>query len=399
MARFSIVIPIYNVEEYLSFCLDSVRNQTYSDLEIICVDDGSTDHSAHIARMHATLDPRIRVLSKENGGVSSAKNAGMRAAKGDYLLCVDADDALEPEACERIVQAFQENNADVVTFGANCIPSSDGYPWLVDCLSPRDVVYDGFDWKLLFEEKSRPFAWRTATTRSFLSKHDIEYDETLSLGEDQVFHFEVYPLSEKTVLISDKLYDYRVVRDGSAMRVLYDNLESRMGKHLDIVEAVFNRWNKRSLLELGPAQLVDWSLDFLFLDILSLAPDAKTESFARLKGIYKRYLSSCLSFSDLLADAAKRVYRHIVSGIDGSIPRLDVWRYVAYRMGYKEYVKGFLLRPCRKLKDLLRRIMGPSRKELQGLIDREIERAQYDNLRLMSLNDLVLDTFYMTRKH
>ena len=108
MAKFSIIIPVYNVEKYLSYCLDSVRAQTYADLEVICVDDGSTDRSSRIVELHAAADPRIRMVSKSNGGVSSAKNAGIREATGDYVLCVDADDALVPEACERLVRAFQE---------------------------------------------------------------------------------------------------------------------------------------------------------------------------------------------------------------------------------------------------------------------------------------------------
>ncbi|MDO4443814.1 MAG: glycosyltransferase [Slackia sp.] len=391
MAKFSVVIPVYNVEKYLSYCLDSVRAQTYADLEIICVDDGSTDRSAHIAWMHAALDPRIRVVSKENGGVSSAKNAGIRAATGDYILCVDADDALQPQACERLVRAFEENDADVVTFGAHCVPWCDGYPWLVDCLSPRDVVYDGFDWKLLLEEKSRPFAWRTATTRAFLEQHGISYNETLPLGEDQAFHFEIYPLSKKTVLISDKLYDYRVVREGSAMRVLFDDLAGRMDKHLDIVEAIFSAWEKRALIDLGPARLVDWSLDFLFLDIQALAPEDRKRVLARLKDLYERGFSRYDGIADGLPEAVARVYRRIMDGSADELARLDVWRYVACRMGKKAYVKSLVLRPVNKAKDALRRRIGPSRKTVEGWLEGEKERARCDKRLSDSLEKLLLD--------
>lgn len=391
MAKFSVVIPVYNVEKYLSYCLDSVRAQTYADLEVVCVDDGSTDHSARIAQMHAALDPRIRVISKENGGVSSAKNAGIRAATGDYILCVDADDALQPQACERIVRAFQENDADVVTFGAQCVPWCDGYPWLVDCLSPRDVVYDGFDWKLLLEEKSRPFAWRTATTRAFLERHGISYDETLPLGEDQAFHFEIYPLAKKTVLISDKLYDYRVAREGSAMRVLFDDLAGRMDKHLDIVEAIFSTWGRRGLLDLGPAQLVDWSLDFLFLDIQALAADDKRRVLVRLRCLYERMFSRYGALDEGLPEAVARVYRRIMEGSADEMPRFDLWRYVACRMGKKAYLKGLVLRPVNKAKDILRRRIGPSRKVVEGWLEGEKERARCDKRLSDSLEKLLLD--------
>ncbi|MDO5357926.1 MAG: glycosyltransferase [Slackia faecicanis] len=390
MAKFSIIIPVYNVEKYLSYCLDSVRAQTYDDLEVICVDDGSTDRSARIIELHAAADPRIRLVSKENGGVSSAKNAGMREATGDYVLCVDADDALVPEACERLVRAFRETDADVVTFGANCVPACDGYPWLVDCLSPRDAVYDGFDWKILLEEKSRPFAWRTATTRAFLVDNGIAYDESLPLGEDQAFHFDVYPLARKTAFISDKLYDYRVVREGSAMRMLFDDLAGRMGKHLDIVEAVFSSWDRRGLIDLGPSRLADWSLDFLFLDIRALAPDDAQRAFARLKELYERYLEGHGDPAAGLSDPIARVYRRVLEGSAQAMPRMELWRYVAARMGRKAYVKGLVMRPFIKAKDLFRRKAGPSKKQLAGWLDGEKERAACDKRLADSLEELLL---------
>lgn len=390
MAKFSIIIPVYNVEKYLSYCLDSVRAQTYADLEVICVDDGSTDRSSRIVELHAAADPRIRMVSKSNGGVSSAKNAGIREATGDYVLCVDADDALVPEACERLVRAFQESDADVVTFGANCVPSCDGYPWLVDCLSPRDAVYDGFDWKILLEEKSRPFAWRTATTRTFLVDNGIEYNESLPLGEDQAFHFEIYPIARKTAFVSDKLYDYRVVREGSAMRVLFDDLAGRMDKHLDIVEAVFSSWEKRELIELGPAQLADWSLDFLFLDMRALAPADAQHAFERLKSIYERYLEGSGDPAAGLSAPVAQVYRRVLDGSAQALPRMDLWRYVAARMGRKAYLKGLFMRPVVKVKEAFRRKAGPSKKQLAGWLEGEKERAACDKRLADSLEELLL---------
>ena len=86
MPLISIVIPVYNVERYVSLCLDSLRAQTFSDIEIICVVDGALDRSESVVRMHEALDERVRVISKENGGVSSARNAGIRAASGKYIM-------------------------------------------------------------------------------------------------------------------------------------------------------------------------------------------------------------------------------------------------------------------------------------------------------------------------
>ena len=156
MPLISIIVPIYNVERYISLCLDSLRAQTFSNIEIICVVDGSLDRSESIARMHQALDDRIRVVVKDNGGLSSARNEGIRVAKGEYLLFVDSDDYLDRNACSVILESFREHDAEVVTFGAQCVPLFDGNSWLSECLSPRDAVYEGFPPALRFEENSHP---------------------------------------------------------------------------------------------------------------------------------------------------------------------------------------------------------------------------------------------------
>ncbi len=106
----SVIIPIYNVEQYLRQCLDSVINQTYKNLEIILVDDGSTDNSGKICDEYALKDARIKVIHKENGGVSSARNAGLDIAKGDYIGFVDSDDYIEKDMYEYLYSLNKNNN-------------------------------------------------------------------------------------------------------------------------------------------------------------------------------------------------------------------------------------------------------------------------------------------------
>ena len=125
MPLVSVIVPVYNVERYVSACLDSLRAQTVSDIEIICVVDGSLDRSESIIRMHQALDERIRIIVKANGGLSSARNAGIRAANGEYLLFVDSDDYLSKNACSVILGAFERTGAEVVTFGSQFVPSFD----------------------------------------------------------------------------------------------------------------------------------------------------------------------------------------------------------------------------------------------------------------------------------
>ncbi len=276
MALITVVVPVYNVEEYLAWCLDSLCGQTLTDIEIIAVNDGSTDGSLDILRMYANKDDRIRIIDKENNGLSSARNAGIHAATSPLICFLDSDDRFTPNACARIVEAFDEGErsdsvpVDVVTFGANCYPDSLGYPWLREHLSPRDVTYAPFHIDLIFKEMSRPFAWRTACRTAFLRENDLLFEEDLRFGEDQVFHFAIYPRAKKTCMISDKLYDYRISRQGSLMERAQSNRLRMMLDHVDIMEAIFLDWKHAGYLDRYTCLMAAWVVEFMLFDSLVL---------------------------------------------------------------------------------------------------------------------------------
>lgn len=115
--KISVIIPVYNIQDYLKKCVDSVLNQTYRNLQVVLVDDGSKDQSAEICDFYEKTDPRVMVIHKENGGVSSARNAGVEKADGDYITFVDSDDYLEPEMYERLLGAAEEYSLDVASCG------------------------------------------------------------------------------------------------------------------------------------------------------------------------------------------------------------------------------------------------------------------------------------------
>ena len=110
----SVIIPVYNVEEYLAKCVDSILNQTYKNLEVILVNDGSKDGSGSICDAFAQKDPRVRVIHKENGGLSSARNAGIEAAKGEYITFVDSDDWIEADAYAHLMELMQRYQVKLV---------------------------------------------------------------------------------------------------------------------------------------------------------------------------------------------------------------------------------------------------------------------------------------------
>lgn len=117
----SILVPVYNVELYLRQCLDSLKKQSLTDIEIICVNDGSTDGSLDILNDYASTDNRIKIINKRNGGLPSARNAGLDAATGEYVGFVDGDDFVEPDMFKKLYLAAKHEKADIVVCGANCI--------------------------------------------------------------------------------------------------------------------------------------------------------------------------------------------------------------------------------------------------------------------------------------
>ena len=113
MKKISVIVPIYNVEQYLYQCIDSIIAQTYTNLEIILVDDGSTDSSGEICDKYASVDCRIVVIHKKNGGLSEARNAGINVATGDYIGFVDSDDYIFPDTYRGMIEACENNNCEI----------------------------------------------------------------------------------------------------------------------------------------------------------------------------------------------------------------------------------------------------------------------------------------------
>lgn len=284
----SIIVPVYNVEDYLNACINSLQAQTFGDIEMVCVNDGSPDGSRSILTKRQQEDSRIVIVDKPNGGLSSARNAGINAARGTYIGFLDADDRFTPNACQRIAETFEETNADVVTFGGYCTPAEAATPWITLKLSPRDVVYDGFSPDLMFKEQSTPYI-RTACRKAFLDENNIRFEEALPFGEDQVFFFDIYPNSRKTALISDKLYEYRIEREGSLTSKTNDDLEAKSRKHLPMTKRIFSAWKKLFGLEEYSSEIVSWSIEFVLYGLFCLPEGVRNELLLKYTHIFREF--------------------------------------------------------------------------------------------------------------
>ena len=145
--KISVIVPVYKVEPYLSRCLDSIINQTYRNLEIILVDDGSPDRCGEICDEYARQDSRIRVIHKANGGLSDARNHGIDVAIGDYIAFVDSDDYIATDMYEKMLARLELDNSDMVVcnyyrFDEGSAPPKDGYIQLPDRVLTQDEAFD-----------------------------------------------------------------------------------------------------------------------------------------------------------------------------------------------------------------------------------------------------------------
>lgn len=238
MAKLSVIVPVYNVEAYVGECLESICSQDFTDLEIVCVNDGSTDGSRDVLAQWQDRDARIVVVDQPNKGLSAARNTGIALASGDYLCFVDSDDKLEPGAFKRIVEELSVPDTEALVFGARTFPVVTDDAWLREVLSPRMNRYEQFEPAVLFDEASTPYVWRVAVSSEALHRTELLFDETLKFGEDQLFLFSLYPQLSGIQLIPDKLYAYRIDRDGSLMNRAEQSSVDKVEKNLVITERV-----------------------------------------------------------------------------------------------------------------------------------------------------------------
>ncbi len=208
--KFSVIIPVYNVEAYLQACLDSVLNQTFEDWEAICVNDGSTDNSATILEEYENKDGRFKIVNQPNGGLSSARNMGLKAAAGDYVLFLDSDDWLESNALEKVSESLADE--DMLCFSGRRFFEKEGRYHEADQLKPQEYTA-GMDYYNENALAVRDFAFvcvvLRAYKREFLLSHDLWFKEGI-FHEDNLFTPFACYYAEKVKVINDCLYDYRV---------------------------------------------------------------------------------------------------------------------------------------------------------------------------------------------
>jgi glycosyltransferase involved in cell wall biosynthesis len=243
--KISIIIPVYNAEEYLDRCLHSVLDQEYPSYEVILVDDGSTDSSGLICDRYSSTDPRFVTLHQPNKGVSAARNAGLDIARGEYVMFLDSDDALLPYALDTLIENLADEDVVIGGYGTfiENLPRKETKP-------EATKSYKGNAYNYFFQENILPNCELLDAPWAKLFKMkavgDTRFDESLSYAEDKLFVFEVLSKSSSALTVSAAVYGYYVRAGSLGSDLSSDNhiikLRQFLPKYIRIVSKLGTRF-------------------------------------------------------------------------------------------------------------------------------------------------------------
>ena len=245
----SIIIPVYNCESTIDSCIDSILAQTEREIEVILVDDGSTDGSGAVCDEYGARDPRIRVIHQVNSGVSAARNAGIDAACGDYIGFVDGDDWIAPNMYERLLREAERTEADVVMCDAVTVFShgrtrADTISWV-----PENTVLEKTDLKPSVLLEMAGSVWRCIYRRKTLDAFGLRFPLGLKFSEDRVFNLYAFGNANKVAYVKEAYYYHCMHAESAVHRFHRDYFEACKRAAAAIEQAIRSAWGDDASLQ------------------------------------------------------------------------------------------------------------------------------------------------------
>lgn len=263
MIKISVILAVYNTEKYLRKCLDSLINQTLQDIEIICVNDGSTDNSLKILNEYQKLDSRIKVVNKENGGLSSARNEGMKYAKGEYIMHFDSDDYYELNMLEYMYNQTKENNCDVFICGyyteyvnEGYVVNNSGYDIVVKTDNElRELIY--------FLNISGMFnlVWNKIYKTSYVKNNQFKFPDFATTGQDLFFNVDIFKNTKKIGMTKKQFCHYMKYDTETLVSKFHSNLYYIALKRYESIKELFDCYKMDSIKER------EWLVEYYFHNI------------------------------------------------------------------------------------------------------------------------------------
>lgn len=374
--KISVIIPVYNVEKYLSKCLNSLICQSFQDIEFICINDGSTDNSLNLLEQYALKDSRIKVITQPNKGPACARNKGLSIATGEYISFVDSDDFVENDAYERLYSIAKVKRADLIVYNANAF-SNQRIPvenWIHERIhSKRNKFYSHFNTKIIFKEKgTRPFLWLHMVKASVLRDYNIHFNEDLTLGEDQAFQMLYLPYCRRVAFVSHVFYNYRIGNRESLMTRYNEDRYKKINQHLEMMDFVTDYWLAHDFITNVETLFIEWAVEFFYWDFMYFLYDRQIEIAKKLMIIfdklnYKNHIEGCeqitirrLRLYELVANTESPI--NLLQEINNEIAVVNDTNYSMKQNAVYRFVV-FILKPLRKMKYNILKIFEKKKKQ------------------------------------
>ncbi len=281
--KISVIVPVFNAEKYLKECIDSIIAQTLREIEIICVDDGSTDNSLHILKDYALKDSRIAIIEQKNKGAGAARNLGLECAKGEYLSFLDADDFFEPSMLETMYNKAKKHSIDIIVCRSDKFLQEYGIleenPLSVNAkLLPNDDVFCTKDIEKNIFKTMIGWTWDKLFLASFIKEHGLKFQEQRTTN-DMFFVFAALASSKKIAVCNTIFVHYRKVKKGS----LSVSRENSWHCFYDALIALKAYLIEQKLFEQYKIDFINYALHFSLWNLNSLSGKERELLYNTLK--------------------------------------------------------------------------------------------------------------------
>lgn len=346
MCKVSVVVPVYNVQKYIKECIESLLNQTFDDIEIILVDDGSSDNSGKICDEYAGKDKRIKVFHKENEGASIARRYGVEHSSGEYICFIDSDDYAEREFLHEMYSAIKENDADIAECDYNVFSEKmrkHKCLYNAPCVKEREDFLNDIVKETIIYGEVAVVMWNKIYKKDKIVSFVKDYGE--SLLEDYIFNIQYYVGVNRYVYINRPLVNYRQVQNSLSKSFnpkIYSILKDVQKLKLEFMDEV--GLNDRECIELSNRWYIKYVHNFLKnIFVMKNSLKHKEKRAAAEEVLKDSYLKNICIQTELktqfIQDIVKENYRHVLDELEIYGFKMKV-RYMLAKVKNKVFTKG-----------------------------------------------------------
>ena len=382
MDKITIIVPIYNVEKYLREALDSVVNQTYKNIEVLLIDDGSTDNSSKIAEEYTKKDNRFILIHQENKGLSGARNTGLENATGKYIMFLDSDDFFEPTSCEDLYNCIEKTGADYA-IGNYTNTNEDGKKWSKPVFDKEK--YSAF--KLSIKDYTHSFyimnsgVWNKIFRKTFLDKLKIRFVEKLP-AEDAIFTTYCFIHSEKVFYTPENVYNYRLRDSNSISTNCSKSYFLGINKAYRIIYDNFRTSNNLEYYRYYYAKSMNYIL-YRFIDTDLLTNEERVEVLEKMKWFYM--LNVDLKIPTIIKSVQYIIESIVNKDYEQTLKYCDILKQVRRIMSKEEREKMSKPSPS-TYKEIESKDMDP---EIVNMKEKLLKEMQNSKIKILNIEDSI----------